>query len=285
MYYRSISMTKIEQLKKRPKIFRRLTGLTIEKYDEIYPKLEELYAEFNSKRLDRKGRKRRIGGGNQFRLCLEDRLLMLLMYYRLYVPHIFLGFLFGIDDSNVGRNINPLQPLLAKIFTIPERKIDLSENEILELFIDGTEQTINRPKKGQRKWYSGKKKKHTIQHQVIVTKTGTIKGVGKSSYGKTHDKKDYENKKFVIDPKVKRTGDLAYLGTGMTVPIKKKKGKKLTKEEKLYNRQLASVRVVVEHTIGKMKIFRILSERFRNPLKDHNLIFKNIAGIHNLMFA
>ncbi|GMT50349.1 MAG: hypothetical protein IEMM0008_1888 [bacterium] len=63
------------------------------------------------------------------------------------------------------------------------------------------------------------------------------------------------------------------MNTGMTVPIKKKKGKELAKDEKLYNRQLASVRIVVEHTIGKMKIFKILSERFRNPLKDHNLMF------------
>lgn len=266
-------MTKVEHLKKRPEIFRRLTGLTIEKYNDIYPKLEELYKDYNLKRLGQKDRKRKIGGGSQFKLSLEERLLMLLMYYRTYVPYTFLAFIFDIDDSNVGRNINPLQPLLAKIFIIPERKIDLSQDEIYELFIDATEQPINRPKRGQRKWYSGKKKKHTIKHQVIVSKNGKIKGIGKSSYGKTHDKRDYENRKFIIDPKVKRTGDLAYMNTGMTVPIKKKKGKELAKDEKLYNRQLASVRIVVEHTIGKMKIFKILSERFRNPLKDHNLMF------------
>ena len=98
-------------------------------------------------------------------------------------------------------------------------------------------------------------------------------------------KKDYENKKFIIHPKIKKTGDLGYLGTKMKVPIKKKKGMKLTKEEKLINRQLSSTRVVVEHSIGKMKIFKVLSERFRNPLRSHNLIFKNIAGIHNLMFT
>lgn len=278
-------MTKVKRLKEKPQTFRRLTGLSIEKYNEIFRELEGLYLDFNLKCLGRKNRQRKIGGGSQFKLSLEDRLLMLLMYYRLYVPHTFLAFLFDIDDSNAGRNINPLQPLLAKIFTIPERRIDLSEDEIYELFIDGTEQPVNRPKKGQRKWYSGKKKKHTIKHQVIVSKDGRIRGVGKSSYGKTHDKKDYEEKKFVIDPKIKRTGDLAYMGTAITAPIKKKKGRKLTKEEKQYNRQLSSIRVVVEHSIGKMKIFKILSERFRNPLKDHNLIFKNIAGIHNLMFA
>ena len=117
-------------------------------------------------------------------------------------------------------------------------------------------------RKDKKKWYSGKKKKHSIKHQIIVAKDGKIKGIGKSCYGKTHDKKDYEKCKFIIDPKIKKTGDLAYQGTRMIIPIKKKKGKKLTKEEKLFNKRLASLRIVVEHSIGKMKIFKVLSERF-----------------------
>ncbi|GMT50350.1 MAG: hypothetical protein IEMM0008_1889 [bacterium] len=86
-------MTKVEHLKKRPEIFRRLTGLTIEKYNDIYPKLEELYKDYNLKRLGQKDRKRKIGGGSQFKLSLEERLLMLLMYYRTYVPYTFLAFI------------------------------------------------------------------------------------------------------------------------------------------------------------------------------------------------
>ena len=43
---------------------------------------------------------------------------MLLMYYRLY---IFLGFLFGLDDPNVGRNFNPFGPLLAQVFRAERR--------------------------------------------------------------------------------------------------------------------------------------------------------------------
>ena len=46
---------------------------------------------------------------------------MLLMYYRLYITHEFLGFLFGLDDPNVGRNIDPLGPLLAQVFRAERR--------------------------------------------------------------------------------------------------------------------------------------------------------------------
>jgi hypothetical protein len=196
-----IPMTHTTRLKKQPETFRRLTGITIEKFDEIFLQIKPIYAAWNSQRLSWKGRRRKIGGGMKFALPLEDRLLMLLMYYRTYVTHAFLGFIFRIDDSNVGRNINPLQPMLAKIFRIPERRIELTEEEILKLFFDGTEQPTNRPKHGQRKWYSGKKKRHTMKHQVAVVrrkkKPGRgkkkrkvrIAAVSKAFAGKTHDKR------------------------------------------------------------------------------------------------
>ncbi len=47
-------------------------------------------------------------------------------------------------------------------------------------------------------------------------------------------------------------------------PIKRKKGKKLTKEEKKYNQLLNRLRVVVEHVNRRLKIFRILSSSYRN---------------------
>ena len=289
-------LSKVSKLRKNPLCFRRLTGITIEKFDEIYEQLEPLYQEFNQKRLENriKNRKRRVGGGSQFKLNLEDRLLMLLIYYRTYTTHIFMGFLFNINDSNVSRNINPLHPLLARIFKIPEKKIKMSEDEIMDLFFDGTEQQINKPKKGQKKWYSGKKKKHTIKHQVAVAKVKKnkskktrlrIKAVSKSFYGKTHDKRIYERSRTRSPDKTGKYGDSAYLGTVLTIPNKKPKGKELTKEQKGYNQIHSSMRVCVEHGIGKMKIWQILTQRFRNKRKDHLIIFKNIAGLQNMMFG
>jgi Helix-turn-helix of DDE superfamily endonuclease len=96
---------------------------------------------------------------------LEDRLLLLLMYYRLYVSQETLGVWFDQDDSAVSRRIRQLEPLLAQFFKIPERKIAMSEAEVEQLFFDATEQPIQRPhQKGQQKrYYSGKKKRHTIK--------------------------------------------------------------------------------------------------------------------------
>jgi hypothetical protein len=56
----------------------------------------------------------------------------------------------------------------------------------------------------------------------------------------------------------------------------------LTKEQKASNRKLSSERILVENVIRRLKIFRILSERYRNRGKRFALRFNLIAAIHNL---
>jgi hypothetical protein len=64
-------------------------------------------------------------------------------------------------------------------------------------------------------------------------------------------------------------------------PFKKPKGGKLTDEQKQFNKQLASERIVVEHIIRHLKIFRILSERYRNRRRRFMLRVNLIAGLYN----
>src|SRR5947208_14481448 len=127
-------MTHTERLQRSPKAFRLLTGITPAAFDRLLADLTPRYEQAEARRKGRPGRKRRPGAGRKHALTLADRLLMLLIYYRTYTTHAFLGFLFGVDDSAVGRNINPLQPPLAGIFRIPERRVELAPAEIRELF-------------------------------------------------------------------------------------------------------------------------------------------------------
>ena len=174
---------------------------------------------------------------------------MLLMYYRLYVTHEFLGFLFELDDSNVGRNINPLEPLLAQVFRVERRRIEAEEEEIEKLFFDATEQPIQRPssKKPRREYYSGKQKEHTIKHQIAIDETGKIQAVSHSYPGRVHDKRVYDTEQVVIPRETEAIGDLGYQGSVLTVPNKKSKGGTLSEQEKAYNRKHASERILIEH--------------------------------------
>jgi hypothetical protein len=84
--------TKASRLRRKPETFRRLAGITLEDFGEIIEELPDLYEEAErSGRLSRPDRERAIGAGRKFTLAFEDRLLMLLMYYRLYITHEFLG--------------------------------------------------------------------------------------------------------------------------------------------------------------------------------------------------
>ena len=290
-------MSHTDRLRRSPNAFRQLTGITPEVFDRLLAELMPRYEMADARRKDRPGRKRRPGGGRKHSLALADRLLMLLIYYRTYVSHAFLGFLFRIDDSAVGRNINPLQPLLAGIFRVPERRVELTEEEIRELFFDATERPARRPEHGQRAYYSGKKKRHTIKAQVVVVrrrkKPGPgaqrrrvrIAAVSPSFPGAAHDKKVYDETRVVAPPDVGRTGDTGYVGTELETPTKRPRGGELTDRQKAGNRRIARRRIVAEHGIGKMKIWRIVAERFREAIGRHTLILKNVAGLHNLMFA
>src|SRR5206468_8821346 len=119
--------------------FRQWTGITPLVFDKLLADLTPRYEQADARRKDRPDRRRRPGAGRKHALPLADRLLMLLMYYRTYTTHALLGFLFGVDDSAVGRNINPLQPLLAGVFRVPERRVTLAAAEIRELFFDAAE--------------------------------------------------------------------------------------------------------------------------------------------------
>jgi DDE superfamily endonuclease/Helix-turn-helix of DDE superfamily endonuclease len=290
-------MSHTERLRRSPNAFRQLTGITPAAFDRLLADLTPRHEQAEAKRKDRPGRRRRPGAGRKHALGLADRLLMLLIYYRTYTTHAFLGFLFGVDDSAVGRNISPLQPLLAGIFRIPERRIMLDPEEIRELFFDATERPTRRPTAGQRAYYSGKKGRHTLKNQVVTARRTKPPGPGRKPQklriaavcrtypGSVHDKKVYDRTRAVCPPDARRTGDTAYLGTPLETPIRKPRGGELTASQAERNRRVSRRRIVAEHGIGKMKVWRIAAERYRNPVRRHTLILKNVAGLHNLMYA
>jgi hypothetical protein len=65
------------------------------------------------------------------------------------------------------------------------------------------------------------------------------------------------------------------------MPRKKSKKNPLTAADKLKNCELSSMRVLNEHVIGKIKRFKILSDKYRNRRKRFGLRFNLISGIYN----
>ena len=78
---------------------------------------------------------------------------------------------------------------------------------------------------------------------------------------------------------------LAKLHASSCTPTKKPRKAKLDKSERQHNRLLARLRVVAEHVNRKLKVFRILAERYRTRRRRFGLRFNLIAAILNFELA
>ena len=107
------------------------------------------------------------------------------------------------------------------------------------------------------------------------------------SKGSTHDFRLFKENYAGIDHHILCLADTGYLGidklhTNSQIPAKKSKLHPLTSEQKAANRELARQRIFCEHVIGRLKVFHILSDRYRNRRKRFGLRFNLIAAIYNL---
>jgi hypothetical protein len=307
-------MLNYDVLSKKPLIFKSFTGLEIPEFDTFYTKTQESYAEFEQKRLHREDRKRRIGAGHPFKLPLRDRVVMLLIYYRLYVTSTLLAFLFDLGQTNVLKDIRMLEPLVTEALPLP-RKLHqkagrlgtLDEVEALfpgfKAFLDATEQEIPRPKdKAKRRThYSGKRKRHTVKTQITVNRDGLILHTTPHARGSRHDYALFKWRHPRLPGNVCLGVDLGYDGIqndyprfNALVPFKRRspgRGKRgvkaveLSCEEKEFNRWLSGERVVVEHAISRLKKFRIMAHEFRNRLKHYDIMTDISCGLVNLRTA
>ena len=264
-------------LSKKPLVFSRLCGLKLFEFEKILKKLEPLWA--------REVLGAYKGPGRPFKLNLSDMLLMLFLYYRSYVTHEFLAYLFGIDSSRVCRLFKKLEPLVCQIVKINKER-DLSQKELENLLIDATEQKTQRPTKKQKPYYSGKKKMHSLKTEIRTTLEGHIVYVSKPYPGSVHDFKVYKNERPVSSNTTVFL-DSGYQGfqdkhTNTRLPEKATKTKKLTKAQKAYNRALSALRVKIENVIGQLKTFNILAQTYRNRKKRYHLRFNIISGVVNL---
>lgn len=275
-------------------------------FDDIYnKKIAKRYGKYEQQRLSSKRqavRERKSGAGRRFKLNVKDRFLMLLVYYRLYITYTLAGFLFDLDQSNICRDIQKIEPLIRNCLPIPEKLYKITTKRLRTpdeveqyfpgflAFIDTTEQQIPRPVNNNRRklFYSGKKKKHTIKNQIMVNDSGCI--IHKVGYkkGSRHDYSIYKKNHPITPKQVVNVFDLGYLGiekdfSGQlsSLPNRKKRSLELSQEEKEYNLQHAKKRIVIEHTICRLKKYRILSDIFRNKLRKYNKVSDIVSGLIN----
>jgi hypothetical protein len=91
----------------------------------------------------------KIKTGRPSNLSVEDRVLLLLEYYRENRTFFHLGMSYSLSESNVYRNIVKIEDILMRTgyFRLGGKKLLLSDKEIKKVYIDVTETPAQRPKK------------------------------------------------------------------------------------------------------------------------------------------
>jgi hypothetical protein len=125
-----------------------------------------------------------------------------------------------------------------------------------------------------------------MKSQIVVDKKSQEVICTDFVNGKCHDFALYKKSKVHAANETEILADSGYQGlsrlhANTRTPKKASKKIKLSKVEKQSNRQLSSQRVLNENVIGKLKRFKIISDRYRNRRKRFGLRFNLIAGIYN----
>jgi len=256
-------MISYEVLAQKPRVFKSVTGLSVDEFDRLFRKFVPKWVEQEYARLSRPDRKRAIGGGRKYALGLKDLLVMVLCWLRLYLNMEALGFFFGVDKSTASRDTRRLLKVLRLLGEAtlgwpepPKRGEGKSVAEALQEYpdllaiVDATEQRIQRPSDNeeQRRHYSGKKKAHTRKTGIVVNERGRIRDVTESAPGSTHDLRLVVESRVVdrVPEGIALIGDAGFDGLqnhyperSVGTPHKARRNHPLLPDQKLANRELS----------------------------------------------
>jgi hypothetical protein len=280
-------MFRIERCFQSDRLMKALTGLSRNEFQNLLPDFQLV---LDQQKKAKKDRQRKPGGGRSHTLRTpEEKLFFILFYVKCYPTFDLLAFLFRVDRAQpcrwVGQYLGLLEQALGRKVVLPVRQIHQGE-EFLTLFpgveevwIDGTERPIQRPKnqKKQKSNYSGKKKRHTKKNIVLTDCFKQVLLLGATHEGKKHDKEaaDDENLFELIPKGVSCWLEKGFQGVSLehphlniNQPKKKPKGKELTEAEKRRNRQINSIRIKVEHALSGVKRLGGIKDPFRNKKEE-----------------
>lgn len=303
-----------QRLKRKPKQFHNFTGLTVAQFDSLVAAVAQEQSERQANDYSGQAheRQRALGGGRRSKLAVENQVLVILIYYRLYVTQLLLGYLFDLDDSNISRLLRKMQPLLAAVLPVPvqeellftaasqtNKRIGSLEDlltkhpEIRDVLIDATEQAIQKPKdkKKRKDNYSGKKKCHSLKTQATTSTGGLFLHLSRACPGKVADINLLRASGVLHDLPVDiDVGiDKGYDGIAQEQPTrtfhqpaKARRNKPLDFIQRCLNKIISTFRIPIEHAFAHLQRFKLLAGIYRGDHVLYDDTFLTIAGLHNL---
>jgi len=298
-------MFSYERVKDRPSLFLAMTGLNQTEFDQLLPGFQDAWdAYLRQAYIDRPDRHRQYGGGQREStlVAIEDKLLFIVYYLKVYPLQEILAFEFDMMQRTANEWIHVLSEVLKTALGrgghLPEREparvadvIQAHPDPTSDYGLDGTERRRQRPRdqETQRRFYSGKKKTHTVKNLILGgLTTRTVTYLSHTYEGRIHDKTIADDEQLAFPDDIgfyKDSGLQGYEPEQVRTfqPQKKPKGKELTRTQKAQNRLIAKIRIVIEHILAGIKRCRIVKDVFRNT-KEHfdDLVMELACGLHHV---
>ena len=268
-----------KHIQNHPAITESILGISYEQFQSLVEYTDKHEKQQQEKREKEETRINAKGGGCPPKLSMAEGLCLCLFYLRHAPVFEVLGLLFEVSTTTANDVfhywLEVLRDLLpASLYEECGQKGDDWSyfKEYLEqycLLVDSTEQDRERPQDNleQKKFYSGKKKRHTFKSSVVSLPEGNdIVDVTAGHPGPTSDISLFRDQQKKFSEQQKFEGDKAYVGAKhMTTPHKKPRNGELTEQQRAENKIISSSRIFIEHLIRRIKIPRISQGRF--PLK------------------
>jgi len=286
----------LQRIESHPHESKRLIGIEYDQFLSLVALASERHLQKQAEFEKTKVRINAKGGGRKAEISSREGICLCLVYLRQKPIFEILGLLFDISKTSANDAFNYWVDILREILPASQMEEVAGDTQKYEelrkiiteyqLIVDSAEQPTARPVdyESQKKYYSGKKKMHTLKNQFIVLPLGQdIVDVTVGELGKTSDINLFRSSQNKFDASQKFLGDKAYKGeAAITTPHKKPNLGEITESQKQENKELSSSRIGVEHLIGRVKIFRVASERFRLARPRYKQVILTICGLVRL---
>ena len=283
----------IDYIHKYPHRSKRILGINYKQFLQLVQQASVRQSQRRERIEQTKMRVNAAGGGRKPILSTQAEIGLCLFYLRHLPTFEILGLQFGISKTSANDIFHYWLRILREI--LPASLLEQVKNQVsdweavqeilteFELLVDSSEQHRERPGnyQEQKKFYSGKKKKHTFKNQfIILPQAQDIVDVIVGLPGPASDINllQEQRKKFATQQQFK--GDKAYIGQdNVATPHKKPKNRELSESQKEENKNFSSSRILIEHLIRLVKIFQIAAQRFRLRPQTYQRIILTVCGL------
>lgn len=291
-----------EDILKKPKQFLSLTSLEVEEFEFLLehfkPRWERYY---RSHTLEGKYRVHPANKehGSAALQGTAQKLFFLLVYLKSNLLQELQAASFGVSQSKVSRIVRTLLSLLDQSLKdmglSPWRDGETLHRQLAghpdKVFsYDGTDRDIERNSDwdAQAEEYSGKHRGHKVKNLLLSDDRQYVHYLSPTFPGSSHDKAIANEFPLSLPSSSVLRQDAGFIGhapPGVLIeqPFKKSKNHELTFPQKLFNKMLAAMRVVIEHANSGVKRLKIVKEMIRlHSLEIRDRVMVVACALHNL---